>query len=630
MSEEIFKLDKCPPKFFVGRKREKEQFLKILHKIADQEDISHGLILHGRAGIGKKSFLEQVENIAESENFEVIRYDVPFSNPEGYFDYINNILQQIHKPKEKQKPIKKPGKKAPLLKRPYEIKKDLEKYIGQFLKKIVKKLHKTINKLDKKKNKKGILVISNLFERFIILNNDTVFRVLEAIDKEIRATEKKPNQPILFLISVWEKYFPKFRYELGDFHEIGLPTLNNEDARELLQKRATAAGIQLSDEIKDNLIRHSGGIPLNLVYNEKLLYENRGDARELGKDVWFEVEGEVKQDFGRELEKLNDEEREVLQAFAMENSNYADVDAIARSIDATAEETKPILEKMVGKYLSKEGDIYYVTLDSFWVYLRSNLGDIAVDAQARGLIRIAMNLAENGRLLEDFQFNELEKLRSDALSAGLVPAVEHIANGYYDIALNYFNYGYYNESFKFVLLAGDSLIEVNEKEKAGNILEDFTEKFINKSLLDYARDVLMKSIEVYKMLDETEKANNLTIKLAKLLDEKADICINEKSYPLARANFTQAKTYFQEVSENEELINLLSKAANVFMSNEEYFYAWQFYKSLLNAYINQGQKDKAKELFDESIQKFESLGLRDFVDKLNSQRSKIFIQGGIS
>lgn len=624
---EVFKLDTCPPKFFVGRKREKEQFINILKKIANQEDISHGLILHGRAGIGKKSFLVQAEAIANSEGFEILRYDVPFTNSEGYFDYINNELQQIHKPKEKRKEIKKPGKKAPLLERPYEI-TDEEKYINQFLKKINKKLQKHVKNVNKKLDKKGIIIISNFFERFIILNNDTAFDVLKAIADEIRKDEKNPNLPILFLISVWEKYYPKIRYTLDDFHEIGLPTLNNSEATELLEKREVAAGIKFSDLIKDNLMRHSGGIPLFLVYNASWLYENRGDARELAKEIWFKAEGGVKEGFGRELKDLNENKRKVLQAFAMENANFADVDTVARSIGATAEETKPILDEMVGEYLSKEGEIYYITLNQFWNYLRINLGDIAVDAQARGLIKIAMNLAENGRLLEAFQFEELERLRSDALSAGLVSAVEHIANGYYDIALNYFRYEYFNEVFKFILLAGESLIDVNEKEKAANILETFANNFIEKSLLDYARDILIEAIEVNKILGENEKANQLMLKLGKLCEEKADKSLEDNSYPLARANFTQAQKYYEEANANEALIEILQKAANIFMSNGEHFYAWQFYMNLSNTYLNSGKNQEAKNVLDESIAKFEELGLKDFVDKLTSQKSKMMAKEG--
>ncbi|MHA1229604.1 MAG: hypothetical protein ACTSRP_00790 [Candidatus Helarchaeota archaeon] len=625
---EAFKLEPCQPKFFVGRKREKNQILDILNKIANGEDTSHGLIIHGREGIGRKSFLSQVESLAKSNDFMIIRYDVPLTNIEGYFDIISNELDEITKPPEKRKPITKPGKKAPLLKSAYEI-IDMTKYIDSFLKKIVKKIPKVIKNIKGKKfNKKGILVISNLAERFVMLNYDSAFDVLKAITEAVRNDVKNPNMPILFLLSVWEKYYPKIRYTLKDFHEIGLPTLNNMDALELLEKRAEAAGIKFSDEIKENLIRHSGGIPLMLVYNAGWIYENRGEARELGKEVWFKAEGGVKEGFGRELKGLTEEERKVLQAFAMENANFADVDLIARSIGASNEETKPILEKMVGKYLSKENNVYYVTLDSFWIYLRSSLGDIAVDAQVRGLIKIAMNLAENGRLLEDFQFKELERLRSDSLTAGLVSAVEHIANGYYDIAMNYYKYEYYNEVFKYILLAGESLVKVNEKEKAANILETFSEKFIEKGLLDYARDVLIEAIDVNKSLGETEKARDLTLKLANLCVEKADICIKDKAFPLARANFTRAKRYFEEANSTDDIIQVLSKAAEVFLSNEEYFYAWQFYTHLSNTYTSLGQIDKAKEVLDESIQKFQNLGLSDFVDKLN--RSKIAIEGGTS
>ncbi|MHA1752059.1 MAG: hypothetical protein ACTSYZ_06775 [Candidatus Helarchaeota archaeon] len=623
-----FKLETCPAKFFVGRKREIDQFSGILQKIADRENISHGLILHGREGIGRRSFLKQIESIASSNGFLVIRYDVPLINIEGYFDVISNELDEITKPVDKKKPITKPGKKAPLLKSSYEI-PDMSKYIDSFLKKIVKKLPKIIKNIQGNKfNKKGILIVSNLVERFIILNHDNAFDVLKAIVDAIKTDVKNPNLPVLFLMSVWEKYYPKVRYVLEDFHEIGLPTLNNADAIELLDKRADAAGIKFSEEIKENLLRHSGGIPLYLVYNGGWLYENRGDTRELGKDVWFKAEGGVKEGFGRELKELTEDERKILQSFAMENANFADIDIIARSIGAKSEDIKPILEKMIGKYLSKEDSVYYITLDSFWIYLRSSLGDIAVDAQARGLIKVAMNLAENGRLLEDFQFEELERLRSDSLTAGLVSAVEHIANGYYDIAMNYYNYGYYNEVFKFILLAGDSLVKVNEKEKAANILESFTEKFLEKGLLDYGRDVLINAIDVNRSLGEPEKVKELINKLANLFVEKAEDCIKDKAYPLARANYTQAKKYFEEINATNEVINVLTKAAKTFFSNNEYFYAWQFYTNLSNVYAIQGQVDKAKDILEDSIQKFQNLGLADFVEKLN--RTKVAIEGGSS
>ena len=105
---EVFKLGTCPDKFFVGRKRELDQFSGILNKIASQEDISHGLILHGREGIGRKSFLSQAESVAKSNGFMIIRYDVPFTNIDGYFDSIQNELDEIAKPPEKKNPIKKP------------------------------------------------------------------------------------------------------------------------------------------------------------------------------------------------------------------------------------------------------------------------------------------------------------------------------------------------------------------------------------------------------------------------------------------------------------------------------------------------------------------------------------------
>ena len=41
MSSDAFKLETCPTKFFVGRKREIENFKEILDKIANQADISH-------------------------------------------------------------------------------------------------------------------------------------------------------------------------------------------------------------------------------------------------------------------------------------------------------------------------------------------------------------------------------------------------------------------------------------------------------------------------------------------------------------------------------------------------------------------------------------------------------------
>ncbi|MFX1295501.1 MAG: hypothetical protein ACFFD2_11720, partial [Promethearchaeota archaeon] len=277
----------------------------------------------------------------------------------------------------------------------------------------------------------------------------------------------------------------------------------------------------------------------------------------------------------------------------------------------------------------KEGEYYVLTLNSFWEYLRNSLGDIAIGAQARGIIKVAENDAENGRLFSDYMHREMERLRSDSAIAGLVTPLELIARGYERIFDSTFKFEYYNEAFKYIFLAGDSYIKINEDEKAAHILERAAKLFNKKNMNDYTRDLLTKTIETYADLGNTEKVTELKLELAQLCKQKADESLVKNLFPLARANFSRAQRLLDEIDEDKLLIEMLETAVSTFMEKKEYFYAWQFYGKLSDKYLKMGNNVKATEVLKQAAKKFTQIGQQKFADKLNEQLSRKIPAGAI-
>ncbi|MDD1777817.1 MAG: hypothetical protein LUQ65_06560 [Candidatus Helarchaeota archaeon] len=307
----------------------------------------------------------------------------------------------------------------------------------------------------------------------------------------------------------------------------------------------------------------------------------------------------------------------------MEKENFADGLMLAQATGLSLDQVKATLQKLTAKtQIAQEGDYYYLTLDSFWEHLRNSLGDVAIGAQARGIIKIAENDGENGRLFSDFLSSEMERLRSDALTAGLVAPTELIARGYERIFDSSFKYKYYNVAFKYILLAGESYVKINEIEKAALILERAANLFLSNDLGDYARDILVKTIETYNQLGNQEKARKLKLDLAQLSKKKAAESLENNVFPLARANFSRTQRLLEEIGEDKMLIEMLQGAAETFMEKKEYFYAWQFYGKLSDVYLKKGDKSKASTILQDAAAQFSDAGEGKFADKLNEQLAK--------
>lgn len=395
------------------------------------------------------------------------------------------------------------------------------------------------------------------------------------------------------------------------------------DANELLGKHEAGSGISIDEEVKDRLIETSLNVPQMILYNGAYIIQNRGDAHEITKEVWNErLEAGVKSGFDREFESISEGERKILQAFSMETVNFADSVTIAHATGMQINECQSELQSLTSKkIISKEGEYYYVTLNSFWEHLRNSLGDIAIGAQAKGIMFVAENDAENGRLFSNFLHDEMERLRNDAVTAGLVAPIELIARGYERIFDSTFKYKYFNAAFEYILLAGESYVKIAEIEKAALILERAANLFKANDLGDYARDVLTKTIETNILLKDDAKVRELKSELAQLSLKKADESLST-SFPLARANFSRAQRLLDEIGETDRLLEMIQRAADTFMDKQEYFYAWQFYGKLSDIYLKSGDSSTAASVLKQAADKFTSIGQQRFADKLNEQLTK--------
>ncbi len=615
----------CSSSNFVGRKREIALFKEQMEKVMAGEETAKGIIIHGRSGIGKTSLMNKLVDIAKSSCY-VISHEIPLVGAQYFFDDLRAEVDNITKGKPFQKPAKrgKKGKKAPFIMRSYEI-QNLEKYYEEFYKKFTKKLDGNQKKVVKK-GYKGIVIFIDNIERFNVLDLNIAFDLLKGVCDRITTEVKgKPfNIPILFVVSAWERYYPKIKYVLTNFEEIGVPTLNMTDARQLLEKNASGAGISFEDEISERMVEASLNVPQMILYNGAYISANRGDAREITKALWNEkLEAGVKLGFDHEFEGISEGERKVLQAFSMETVNFAEAITVAQGTGMELNQCVSELQKLTSKkVLSKEGDYYHITLNAFWEHLRNSLGDIAIGAQAKGIMLVAENDAENGRLFSDFLHDEMERLRTDAVTAGLVAPIELIARGYERIFNSSFRYEYYNAAFEYILLAGESYVKIAEIEKAALILERAAKMFKEKNLTDYARDVLVKTIETYILLKDQGKTRELKLDLAQLSIKKADENLEKNSFPLARANFSRAQRLLDEINENDMLIEMIDRAAKTFMDKQEYFYAWQFYGKLSDIYLKIGDNSTAANTLKQAAAQFTQIGQQKFADKLNEQLSK--------
>ncbi|HUX98875.1 MAG TPA: ATP-binding protein [Candidatus Deferrimicrobium sp.] len=620
-----------PSKLFVGRSREITNFKEQLQKVIAGERTEKGILIHGRPGIGKTSLMNKLKEVAESSCY-VISTEVPLVGSAYFFDDLKGAINEVTKDRKSQKPIKrgKSGKNAPYIQRAHEI-IDLNKYYLEFYKKFTKGLDGNQKNIAKK-GKRGLVIFIDKIERFAYLDQMIAFDLLKGICENITTEIKgKPfNIPILFVISAWARYVPKIKYVLTNFKEIGVPTLGLAEARDLFTKHASAAGLSFSDEVSELIIESSLNIPQMILYNGKYISDNRKDAREITKDLWYNFEAGVKSGFTRELDQVDENERKILQAFSMEKENFADVLTLAQGTDMQINECEKIIQKLASKkIISKEGDYYYLTLNSFWEFLRNSLGDIAIGAQARGIIRVAAEDADNGRLFSDFLFEEMERLRNDAITAGLVAPIELIARGYERIFDSCFRYEYYSEAFKYILLAGQSYVKINEIEKSAYILERATNQFKEKQLGDYARDTLTQTIETYNLLGNQAKVQELKLDLVQLCQNKAEESLGKNSFPLARANFSRAERLLEEIGENQKLIEMIESAANTFMEKKEYFYAWQFFGKLSEIYLKTGDKSNASEVLKYAAENFTTIGQTKFADKLNEQLKKKIPAGAL-
>ncbi|MHA1786507.1 MAG: ATP-binding protein [Candidatus Helarchaeota archaeon] len=610
----------CSEDLFVGRDRLIKQFEENLSK-----DVMKSIFIKGRPGIGKSSLMKKMASIARSKGFLILNKQVPLQESEAFFDQLLPEIKDIFKPKKPVKPGKKKlGKNCPLIKKTYEI-IDEEKYMIQFLKKFCNNKILGFRKDLTKKAKKGIVIFVDNVERFIFLASEKAFDLFNEIVKKFEETDEKKKiepTPIIFVLFGEERYAPKIEYSLSDFELTGIPKISYKEAFELLSKRETKAAIQIEDQVKNKLIENSQGIPQLLLYNTSKLIEESG-SREIKKSQWEAFESIIKDGFNNEFKGISENERKILQAFAMEPANFADVDMLMRATSIERENILNILNSLAQSgRVSNEGENYFITMNAFWEYLRDSLGDIAIAATCRAMIKIAENDAINGRIIDENLFNELEMLRKDSIAAGLVSPIELIARGYERIASLSMNFNYSAEAYKYYLLASESYLKVNELEKAAIILEEAGYLYKNKGLGDYSRDILLKAIEKYELLQDTEKIKEIKTEVAENSLNKATKSIEEGAFPLARANFTRAQKFYSEIGEEGRSLEILDKAASLFFEKEEYYYAWQYFSRIINFHIEKNDESKAKDAFETANKKFSSANLSKFVNKLNDDFSK--------
>ncbi len=603
----------CSPDLFVGREREIEKFTGLL-----QADVKKSVFIHGRPGIGKTSLIKVLVEQAKKEGFMVIEKPVPLIDTEAYFDQLAPLIKDVFKPPKPPKPgaKKQLGKNCPLIKKSYEISQD-PKYLDDFIKKFWKFVGKMGKELPKK-FKKGIAIFIDNAERFIYEGCDYALDLFNLFSEKFEEeTPKQPRTPIMFVLVTEDRHAPKMRFSLKNFMEIGLPKLSSAESAQLIAKRQKAAGILIEDEVKDKIFENSGGIPQMIIYNANTLIEENKGAGELTLELWKGSESLIKDGFGRELSDLPEDERKILHAFAMEPVNYSDINMLMRASQIEREGLLRTLNQLAQKGLiNNEGEVYFIKMTSFWEFIRDSFGDIAITAQARTLIRIAEFDARNARVIDENLFRELENLRADSISAGLVKPVEAIAMGYENIANASLNYDYYAEAFKFYVLSSETFYSVNEIEKAAALLREAAYYYKEKGKGDYARNLMLKSVEIYKELDDKGKVSELNYQIAETSEEKAKISLSAGDYPLARANYTRAERTYDMLGEDDNAISILMEAATAFFEKKEYFYAWQFYSRLISIHVRQGQNDKASQIYNESLKKFGTAKQNKLQEKL--------------
>jgi len=605
----------CPENLFVGRERLIKNFEENLSKA-----VMKSLFIKGRPGIGKSSLLEKFASMARSKGFLIIKQKTPLVENEAFFDQLLPDIKNIFKPKKPVKPgaKKKLGKNCPLIKKTYEI-VDEEKYLIQFIKKFCNNKILNFRKDLTKKAKKGIVILVDNVERFIYLASEKAFDLFHDIVVKFEETDEKKKlepTPIIFVLFGEERYAPKIEYSLSNFEIMGIPKISYKESYDILASRESSAGISIDDDVKNKLIENSQGIPQNLLYNTAKIVEESGLST-FDKAEWEKFESMIKDGFDNEFKGISENERKILQAFAMEPANFADVDMLMRATSIERENILNILNNLAqsGK-VSNEGESYFITMSSFWEYLRDSLGDIAIAATCRAMIKIAENDAENGRIIDENLFHELELLRKDSISAGLVAPVELIARGYERIAHLSMNFDYPSEAYKYYLLSSESFSKVNELEKAAILLEEAGFAYKSKNLGDYSRDILLKSIEKYELIKDEEKIAELKTEVAENSLDKATKSIQEGAFPLARANFSRAEKFYEELGNDDKTLDILNKSATLFFDKGEHYYAWQTFSRIISFYLKKNDEGKAKDTLSEANSKFSGANLNKYIEKL--------------
>ncbi|MFX1296080.1 MAG: ATP-binding protein, partial [Promethearchaeota archaeon] len=345
----------CPSSLFVGREREINLFKDQMKKVMSGEKSSKGIIIHGRPGIGKTSLINKLKTVASS--CYVISKEVPLEGSQYFFDDLKGEILDVIKKKLSGKPKKrgKKGKNAPYLQRS-PINK--EKYFIEFFKKFIKGLDKNQKNIAKM-GKSGIVVFIDKIERFVYLDLMIAFTLLKGILEKITTEIKgKPfNIPILFVIAAWERYYPRIKYILTNFEEIGVPTLNMADSKDLLAKYSSRVGISFTDEVSSLVIESSSNIPQMILYNAGYINAHCEGAREINKAIWFNLENTVKSGFDREIENIPEEEHKIFVAFSMLKENFAEVITLAQMTEMEVDLCASILHNLFERNIViKEGE----------------------------------------------------------------------------------------------------------------------------------------------------------------------------------------------------------------------------------------------------------------------------------
>ena len=131
----------------------------------------------------------------------------------------------------------------------------------------------------------------------------------------------------------------------------------------------------------------------------------------------------------------------------------------------------------------------------------------------------------------------------------------------------------------------------------------------------------LKQIEAGANLVDVNAGTRLKTEVAENSLEKAIKSVEEGAFPLARANYSRAQKFYEELGNDDKTLDILEKSAILFFEKGEHYYAWQTFSSIISFYLKKNDEAKAKEAYSAASQKFSGANLNKYVEKLNDDFS---------